>query len=125
MTFFHLSGTTRTNMDKNTSGQSWTLIAFDSDNALISNGAANITAQISKDDGSFVNTATTNPTSLGGGLYTLPLSQAETDADKLVLKATSSTSGVTVIACPTVIYTGKEYRERILSKTEYNATFSM
>lgn len=90
-------------MFKNRAGQFAILYAWNQDtDAPYTGGAATITAVISKDGGAEVATATANPTEIGGGLYKMPLSQAETNADNLVVRADDS-SAVTVSITP-VIY---------------------
>lgn len=95
-------------MRKNTSGQKITLFAIDaSTNAPKTGDAANLTAYVSKDDGSVTVLGDTSATELDStnakGLYSFDLTQAETNADKLVFSGKSSTSNVYLR--PETIYT--------------------
>lgn len=69
--------------------------------------AANITAQISKDGGTTAATNDTNPTELDAtdapGIYLFDMTQAETNADLIVLQADSSTADISIE--PVIIYT--------------------
>tara|TARA_Y100001963_G_scaffold160054_1_gene267462 strand:- start:1759 stop:3141 length:1383 start_codon:yes stop_codon:yes gene_type:complete len=69
--------------------------------------AANITAQISLDGAASAATNHTNPTELEAtdqkGIYVFDLTQAETNADMIVISAVSSTSNI--LLDPIVIYT--------------------
>jgi hypothetical protein len=60
--------------------------------------AANITAQISKDFAAAAATNDTNPTELDAadhpGIYVFDLTQAETEADNLIISAVSSTASI-------------------------------
>lgn len=100
-------------MLKNTANQKWIVFAFDSTTGLGKTGdAANITANLRKDYGSANALADTNPTELEDGYYAFDLSQAETNADHLLLCPASSTENIVVIACPAVIFTeptGRKY----------------
>lgn len=74
--------------------------------------AANITAQISKDGGACAATNDTNPTELDAtdapGIYLFDLTQAETNADLVIVSAVSSTSDVSIE--PVIVYTEPEMR---------------
>jgi hypothetical protein len=100
-------------MLKNTANQKWIVYAFDSTTSLgLPGDAANITANLRKDYGGANALADTNPTELEDGYYAFDLSQAETNADHLLLCPQSSTSNIVVIACPAVIFTeptGRKY----------------
>lgn len=69
--------------------------------------AANITAQISKDGGTTAATNDANPTELDAtdapGIYLFDMTQAETNADLIVLQADSSTADISIE--PVIIYT--------------------
>jgi len=69
--------------------------------------AANITAQISKDGGATAATNDVNPTELDAGdapgIYIFSMTQAETNADMIVLYAVSATADISIE--PVVIYT--------------------
>lgn len=95
-------------MQKNTSGQKLTLLVIDTSlNAPKTGDAANLTAYVSKDDGAVTvlgdTTATEKDATNAPGLYDFDLTQAETNADKLVFSGKSSTANVKVI--PQLIYT--------------------
>lgn len=71
--------------------------AWDNDNGIPKTGdAANITGQLSKNGNSFVATTDVNPTEIGYGVYVFNMSQSETNADLLVLSASSTTLGVVI-----------------------------
>ncbi len=97
-------------MFKNTASQKLTVFAFDSTtNAPKTGDASNITAYVSKDDGTLTVLADTTATEVdstnGKGYYLFDLAQAETNADKLLFSAKSSTSNIVVIGVPAVVYT--------------------
>ena len=100
-------------MLKNTANQKWIVFAFDATTGLAQTGdAAQITANLRKDYGDAAAITDTNPTELEDGFYAFDLSQAETNADHLLLCPQSSTSNIVVIACPAVIFTepaGRKY----------------
>jgi len=95
-------------MLKNVAGQKVTLLVIDvSTNTPKDGDSANLTVYVSKDDGPVTVLADLTATELdpvtAKGLYEFELSQAETNADKLVFSGTSSTANVIVI--PITIYT--------------------
>ena len=95
-------------MFKNVASQKITFFAFDySTGAPKTGDSANLTAYVSKDDGAVTVLTDTTATELDStnakGLYTFDLTQAETNADKLVFSCKSSTANVSVV--PTTIYT--------------------
>lgn len=93
-------------MQKNTTGQKLIVFAFDrTDNTPVTGDAANITANLRKDNGSAVATNDTNPTETEDGFYAFDLTQAETNADVMQAFPASVTADVQVIAVPGVIYT--------------------
>jgi hypothetical protein len=97
-------------MVKNTASQKLTVFAWDSTTGLPKTGdAANITAYVSKDDGTVTQlgdtSATEQSSSNAPGYYLFDLTQAETNADKLMFSAKSSTSNIAVLAVPSVVYT--------------------
>lgn len=97
-------------MFKNTASQKITVYAFDSTTNLPKTGdSANITSYVSKDDGSLTVLGDTSATEVdstnGKGYYIFDLTQAETNGDKLLFAAKSSTSNIVVLAMPAVIYT--------------------
>lgn len=100
-------------MLKNTENQKWIVFAFDATTGLAKTGdAAQITANLRKDYGDAAAITDTNPTELEDGYYAFDLSQAETNADHLLLCPASSTANIVVIGCPAVIFTeptGRKY----------------
>lgn len=88
------------------------VFAVDSSGAPKTGDAANITAQLSKDGGACAALSDTNPTELDAtnapGIYLFDLTQAETNADLLVVCAKSTTSGVTLR--PVIVFTEPEQR---------------
>lgn len=95
-------------MFKNVASQKVTFLVIDTaTNAPKTGDAANITAYVSKDDGSVTVLGDTSATELDStnalGMYSFDLTQAETNADKLLFTAKSSTSGVRAI--PLLVYT--------------------
>lgn len=95
-------------MFKNTASQKITLFAFIPSTGLPKTGdAANLTAYVSKDDGTVTaltdTSATETDATNGKGLYIFDVSQTETNADKLVFSCKSSTSDVSIV--PVTIYT--------------------
>ena len=95
-------------MQKNQAGQSITMLAIDTTTGKPKTGdAANLTAYVSKDDGAVtvlgdVSAAETDATN-AKGLYIWTLTQAETNADKLVFSGKSVTANVELI--PVTVYT--------------------
>ena len=97
-------------MFKNVASQYWVVFAFDeTDNTPVTGDAANITAKISKDAAAGVATNDTNPTELEDGYYYFALTQAETNADMLLILPESSTADVQVIGQPPAIFTNPPY----------------
>lgn len=95
-------------MFKNTASQKVTVFAFDYTTGAPKTGdAANLTVYVAKDDGSVTVLGDTSATEADAtnakGLYLFDLTQAETNADKLVFSGKSSTSNVTIV--PITIYT--------------------
>lgn len=88
-------------MYKNVASQKVAVYAWDSVAGAPKTGdAGNITAQISKDGGACAATNDTNPTELDAtnakGIYLFDLTQAETNADLVVISPVSATAGVTI-----------------------------
>jgi len=113
-------------MYKNTASQKIVLFVFDySTGAPKTGDAANLTAYVSKDDGSVTVLGDTSATELDAtnakGLYSFDVTQSETNADKLIFSGKSSTANVTMV--PVTIYT----RTRVIRKnTAFSAfTFMM
>ncbi len=97
-------------MFKNTAGQSVTFYVVDASTGLPKTGdSANILTYVSKDDGTvtLITAASGVPTEVDAtnakGLYKIALSQAETNADKLLFSGKSSTANIVV--APAVLYT--------------------
>lgn len=93
---------------KNVASQKIAIYAHDtSADAAKTGDAANITAQISKDGGATAATNDTNPTELDAtdapGIYIFDMTQAETNADMIILAATSSTPNISIETA--IIYT--------------------
>jgi hypothetical protein len=97
-------------MFKNTASQHLTVFAFDATTNLPKSGdAANITAYVSKDDGTVTvlgdTSATEQDATNAKGYYIFDLTQAETNGDKLTFSAKSATANIVVIGAPSVVYT--------------------
>jgi len=95
-------------MFKNVASQKIAVVAYDTSGEDYKTGdASNITAQISKDGGATAATNDVNPTELDAtdakGVYLFDMTQAETNADLIVVSAVSSTANITIE--PVVIYT--------------------
>jgi hypothetical protein len=98
-------------MQNNQAGQSITMLAIDTATGKPKTGdAANLTAYISKDDGAVTAlgdiSATETSATNAKGLYTWSLTQAETNAGKLVFSGKSATANVELI--PVTVYTTSE-----------------
>lgn len=98
---------------KNKASQKLAVYAYDLTTGLPKTGdAANITAQISKDGGATAATNDVNPTELDAadakGIYLFDATQAESNADMIVLSAVSATADIALE--PLVIYTQPEQR---------------
>lgn len=96
-------------IERNVSGQKLTVQAFDSATGRPKTGdAANITAYVSKDNGSLTALTDTSATEVSStnapGRYLFDLARSETNALKLDFSAKSSTSGVDVYGVPSVDY---------------------
>lgn len=97
---------------KNTASQKIAVYAYDATTAAGTDpsktgDAANITARISKDGAASAATNDVNPTELDStnhkGIYLFDLTQAETNADMVIITAKSSTANI--IIDPIMIYT--------------------
>lgn len=97
---------------KNKASQKLAVFAVDADGAPKTGDAANITSQISKDGGACAPTNDANPTELDAtnaeGIYLFDMTQAETNADLIVVSPVSATSGVTLR--PLFVFTEEEIR---------------
>jgi hypothetical protein len=101
-------------MLRNVASQKYRVFAWDATTGLPKTGdAANISAYITKDDGTPAATNDAAPTEASStnepGYYDFDLTQAETNAAKVSLSPKSSTSNVVVVACPPVVYTRSQY----------------
>lgn len=90
-------------IDRNTSGQKITLVAYDTTAGTVKTGdAANLTFYVSKDDGAVTALTDTSASEVSStndkGSYVCDLTQGETDAVKLRFSGKSTTSGVEIIA---------------------------
>lgn len=84
-------------MQKNVSGQTWIVYAWDTTGPTPETGdAANITADLQIDDGSAIALRDTNPTELGDGYYAFDITQAESNGDLLFLIPVSATANIQV-----------------------------
>lgn len=93
-------------LQKNVTGQKWIVFAFDrTDNTAKTGDAANITANLRLDGGAANAVDDTNPTELEDGYYAFDLTQAETNADLILIAPASSTSDIQVIGVPGALYT--------------------
>lgn len=93
---------------KNVGSQKLAIFAYDSTDGSAKTGdSANITAQISLNGGTTAATNDTNPTELDAtdapGIYIFDLTQAETNADLIIVAPVSSTGDVLID--PIIIYT--------------------
>jgi hypothetical protein len=97
-------------MFKNVASQKFRVFAFDSATGLPKSGdAANITGYISKDYGAVTaitdTSATEEDATNAKGYYLIDATQAETNADVILVSGKSSTSGIVVVGAPAVIET--------------------
>jgi len=96
--------------------------------AGVTGQADNITARISKDGGTVVQTADVNPTEVDAtympGVYAFDMTQDETNANMILLTALCTTSGVVIN--PVAIMTMPDVdlvikaAKKLLNKAEYN-----
>lgn len=99
-------------MQRNVAGQKIALYAFDTTTSAAKTGdAANITPYVSKDGGAVTVLGTATVAELSStnapGLYELTLTQAETNADRLLFSAKSSTANVSLV--PVQVFTRPPY----------------
>ena len=93
-------------LQKNVASQKWIVFAWTiATNVALAGDAAQITGNLRLDGGGANAIDDTNPTELEDGFYAFDLSQAETNADNIVICPASSTSGVAVIGCPMACWT--------------------
>ena len=93
---------------KNVASQKVPVYAYDQTAGAAKTGdASNITAQISKDGGASAAVGDTNPTELDAtdqpGIYLFDVTQAETNADLIVISAASSTADIVIE--PLILFT--------------------
>lgn len=97
-------------MFKNTAGQKWAVFAFQDEGGTnpgepVTGDAANITANLRLDGGAANAVDDVNPTELEDGVYIFDITQAESNADNIVIAPASSTANVNVIGLPAALYT--------------------
>jgi len=93
-------------LQKNVASQKWIVFAWTiATNVALAGDAAQITANLRLDGGEANAVDDTNPTELEDGYYAFELTQAETNADNIVICPVSSTEGVAVIGCPMAVWT--------------------
>lgn len=101
-------------MLRNVASQKRRVYAWDVTTGLAKTGdAANITARVTKDDGTPAGSNDTNPAEVDStnepGYYDFDMTQAETDCAKQSWTPKSSTANISVIAVPPVVYTRPQY----------------
>lgn len=95
-------------LQKNVASQKWIVFAWTiATNVALAGDAAQITANLRLDGGVANAIDDTNPTELEDGYYAFDLTDAETNADNIVICPVSSTSGVAVIGCPMACWTDR------------------
>lgn len=93
-------------MQKNVAGQKWIVYAWNiTTHAPVTGDAANITANLRLDGGGANATDDVNPTELEDGYYIFDISQAESNADLILITPASSTGNVQVDGAPKSVYT--------------------
>jgi len=97
-------------MQKNVASQKFVVFAFDATTNVPKTGdAANITAYISKDYGSVTALGDTSATEMDAtnapGYYLFDATQAETNADFILVSGKSSTANIKVVGAPAPIFT--------------------
>lgn len=97
-------------MQKNTAGQKWIVFAFQDEGGSnpgepVTGDAANITANLRLDGGAANAVDDTNPTELEDGYYVFDITQAESNADLILMAPQSSTANVNVIGVPGAVWT--------------------
>ena len=97
-------------MQKNVAGQIWTVFAFQSEAGSnpgqpVTGDAANITGNLRLDGGAANAIDDTNPAELEDGYYYFDITQAETNAEHILIAPESSTANVNVIGVPGAVYT--------------------
>ena len=97
-------------MFKNTASQKWIVFAFQDEGGTnpgepVTGDATNITANLRLDGGAANAVDDVNPTELEDGYYVFDLTQAETNADLIVICPASATANVNVIGVPGAVWT--------------------
>ncbi len=93
-------------MEKNVASQKWIVFAFDrTDNTPKTGDAANITANLRLDGAAANAVDDTNPTELEDGFYIFDITQAECNADYILMAPASGTADIQVIGCPAAVWT--------------------
>lgn len=93
-------------LQKNVASQKWIVFAFDRTNNTPKTGdAANITANLRLDGGAANAVDDTNPTELEDGYYVFDITQAEANADLILMTPVSGTANIQVIGVPGAVYT--------------------
>ena len=93
-------------MEKNVASQKWIVFAFDrTDNTPKTGDAAQITANLRLDGGAANAVDDVNPAELEDGFYIFDITQAETNADLILMTPASSTGNIQVIGVPGAVYT--------------------
>ena len=110
-------------MFKNVASQKLAVFAWNNASGAPKTGdAGNITAQISKDGGTTAATNDVAPTELDAtdapGVYLFDLTQAETNANLVILSAVSSTADIDLQ--PVIIYTVQKLSLTVAGKIDAN-----
>ena len=97
-------------MYKNTAGQKWIVFAFQDEGGTnpgepVTGDAANITANLRLDGGAANAVDDLNPTELEDGYYVFDITQAESNADLILITPASATANVNVIGVPGAVWT--------------------
>jgi len=93
-------------MQKNVASQKWVVFAFKrTDNTPTTGDAANITGNLRLDGGAANAIDDTNPTELEDGYYVFDITQAESNADNILIAAESTTADIQVVGAPPALYT--------------------
>lgn len=104
--FYYTNFSEAAGLEKNVAGQKWIVFAFNRNtNAALTGDAANITANLRLDGGAANAVDDVNPTELEDGYYIFDISQAESNADLILIAPASTTSSIQVIGVPGSIYT--------------------
>jgi len=93
-------------MQKNVGSQYWYVFAFDrTDNTAKTGDAAQITGDLFLDGGAANAIDDANPTELGHGYYRFDITQAESNADQIMIDPVSSTGDIQVVGVPGSLFT--------------------